>query len=174
MFASLPRVAFALILALALVFTAGGLRAETVDVGSAEHLAFIEGLPAARAAVQAEHAETLEQGVVAEVHEANAAIAQFLADSWLGLAAVWPAEHFGTPSHADYLNTFTLSRIGFYRAINTYPGDEMEGPVLSVLIGNRLVKDLDNFVADTATAQLSQQDPVLSLEWLSQWQEAAR
>jgi hypothetical protein len=150
------------------------LLAERVDVGSAEHLALIEGLPEARAAVQAEQAHDLEHGLVAEVHEANAAIVQFLADSWLALAAVWPEDHFGTPTHADYLDTFTLARISFFRAINTFPAEAMEGPVLSVLIGNRLVKDLDQFVADTATAQLAQHDPVLSLEWLSRWQAAAR
>ena len=150
------------------------LLAEPADVTSAAHLAFIESLPEARAAVQAEHAHDLEHGLVAEVHEANAAIVAFLGDAWLELAAVWPEGHFGTPTHADYLNTFTLSRISFYRAINTFPGEELEGPVLSLLIGNRLVKDLDQFVADTATAQLAQHDPVLSLDWLSQWQEAAR
>ena len=148
--------------------------ADRPAVDSAEHLTLIEGLPAARAAVQAEHAHDLEHGLVAEVHEANAAIVQFLADSWLALAAVWPEEHFGTPSHADYLNTFTLSRIAFYRAINTFPGDEIEAAELSLLIGRRLVKDFDQFVADTATAQLAQHDPVLSLDWLAQWQEAAR
>jgi hypothetical protein len=97
-----------------------------------------------------------------------------LGENWLGLAAVWPADHFGTPSHADYLNTFTLSRIAFYRAINTFPDDEPDAALLGTLIGNRLIKDLDQFVADTATAQLARHDPVLSLEWLSQWQEAAR
>ena len=150
------------------------LLAEPADVTSAAHLAFIESLPEARAAVQAEHAHDLEHGLVAEVHDANAAIVAFLGDAWLELAAVWPEGHFGTPSHADYLNTFTLSRISFYRAINTFPGEPLEAPVLSLLIGNRLVKDLDQFVADTATAQLALHDPVLSLDWLSQWQEAAR
>ena len=148
--------------------------AERPAVTSVEHLAFIEGLPAERAAVQARHAHSLEHGVTAEMHEANAAIVNFLGESWLSLAAVWPETHFGTPSHADYLNTFTLSRIGFYRAINSFPDDGMEGTLLGVIIANRLVKDLDQFVADTATAQLSHQDPVLSLEWLSQWQQATR
>jgi hypothetical protein len=157
-----------------LLIVPGPLLAEPVDVQSAEHLAFIEGLPAERAAVQAEHAHALEHGVTAEMHEANAAIVGFLGESWLGLAAVWPETHFGTPSHADYLNTFTLSRIGFYRAINSFEDDGMEGSLLGVIIANRLVKDLDNFVADTATAQLSRHDPVLSLEWLSRWQEATR
>jgi hypothetical protein len=153
---------------------ARGPLADLVDVTSAAHLAFIEGLPAERAAVQAEHAHALEHGVTAEMHEANAAIVGFLGESWLGLAAVWPETHFGTPSHADYLNTFTLSRIGFYRAINSFEDDGMEGSLLGVIIANRLVKDLDNFVADTATAQLSRHDPVLTLAWLSEWQEAAR
>ncbi len=149
-------------------------RATSVDVGSADHLAFIEDLPAARSAVQEAHAHAREHGVTAEMHEANAAIVGFLGESWLGLAAVWPEDHFGTPTHADYLNTFTLSRIGFYRAINTFPGDDTEGTLLGIIIGNRLIKDLDQFVADTATAQLSRHDPTLSLDWLSRWQEAAR
>ncbi len=148
--------------------------AEPADVLGPEHLAFIEGLPAARAAVQAAQAFALEHGVVAEMHEATAAIVGFLGESWLRLAQVWPADHFGTASHADYLNTFMLSRIVFYRAINTFPDEEPDAALLSTLIGSRLVKDLDQFVADTATAQLARHDPVLSLEWLSQWQEAAR
>jgi hypothetical protein len=168
------RIVVRLVVVMVGVAPAAPALADTVDVLSPEHMAFIESLPAARAAVQVEHAQALEHGVVAEMHEANAAIVQFLGDSWLELAAVWPDEHFGTPSHADYLNTFTLSRIVFYRAINTFPGEPLEAPVLSMLIGNRLVKDLDQFVADTATAQLAQYDPVLSLEWLSEWQEAAR
>ena len=163
-----------LVLVLALLAPAASASAELVDVQSAAHLAFIEGLPAARAAVQVEQAHALEHGVTAEMHEANAAIVGFLGESWLGLAAVWPNDHFGTASHADYLNTFTLARIQFYRAINTFEDDGMEGTLLGVVIGNRLVKDLDNFVADTATAQLSRHDPILSMEWLSQWQEAAR
>ena len=166
-----------LLVVLAAVLVAAPARgplADLVDVTSAAHLAFIEGLPAARAAVQAEQAHALEHGVTAEMHEANAAIVGFLGESWLGLAAVWPNDHFGTASHADYLNTFTLARIQFYRAINTFEDDGMEGTLLGVVIGNRLVKDLDNFVADTATAQLSRHDPLLSLEWLSQWQEATR
>jgi hypothetical protein len=168
------RIVVRLVVVMVGVAPAAPALADTVDVLSPEHMAFIESLPAARAAVQVEHAQALEHGVVAEMHEANAAIVQFLGDSWLELAAVWPDEHFGTPSHADYLNTFTLSRIAFYRAINTFPGEPLEAPVLSMLIGNRLVKDLDQFVADTATAQLAQHDPVLSLEWLAEWQEAAR
>ena len=162
------------LLALALLAPGGPAAADLVDVQSAAHLAFIEGLPAERAAVQAAHVHALEHGVTAEMHAANAAIVGFLGESWLDLAAVWPETHFGTPSHADYLNTFTLSRIGFYRAINSFEDDGMEGTLLGVIIGNRLVKDLDNFVADTATAQLSRHDPLLSLEWLSQWQDAVR
>lgn len=169
----MPKPVLIAALALLLAFAAPA-RAELTDVQSPEHLAFIEGLPAARAAVQEEHAFAREHGVTAEMHEANAAIVEFLGDSWLTLAAVWPEGHFGTPTHADYLNTFTLSRIAFYRAVNTFPGDETEGTLLGIIIGNRLIKDLDNFVADTATAQLSRQDPVLSLDWLAQWQEAAR
>lgn len=152
----------------------GSIDADTAEFDSPEHLAFIEGLPAARAAVQAEQADALAQGVTAEMHEANAALVGFLGESWLRLAAVWPQDHFGTPSHADYLDTFTLSRISFYRAVNTFEDDGMEGSMLGVIIGARLVKDLDQFVADTATAQLSRHDPVLSLEWLAEWQEAAR
>lgn len=165
------RLAVACLLAMALAAPARG---ELTDVDSPEHLAFIEGLPAARAAVQAEHAFAREHGVTAEMHEANAAIVGFLGETWLTLAAVWPEGHFGTPSHADYLNTFTLSRIAFYRAINTFTDDGMEGSLLGIIIGNRLIKDLDQFVADTATAQLARHDPVLSLDWLAQWQEAAR
>ena len=170
----MDRFASLVLTTLVLVAAPPSLRAELADVTGEAHLAFIETLPAARAAVQAEHAHDLEHGLVAEMHEANAAIVTFLGDTWLALAAVWPEGHFGTPSHADYLDTFTLSRIGFYRAINTFPEQELEGPVLSLLIGNRLVKDLDQFVADAATAQLAQHDPVLSLDWLAQWQEAAR
>ncbi len=167
---SLPR----RLLAVALIALGGAAAADAADVDGPEHLAFIEGLPAARAAVQAEHAFAREHGVTAEMHEANAAIVGFLGEAWLALAAVWPSGHFGTPTHADYLNTFTLSRIAFYRAINTFPDDGMEGSLLGIIIGNRLVKDLDQFVADTATAQLARHDPVLSLDWLAQWQEAAR
>lgn len=170
----MPSILSRFLLVLALLAPGAAVSAELVAVQSPEHLAFIEGLPAARAAVQAEHAQALDHGVTAEMHEANAAIVGFLGESWLALAAVWPEGHFGTPSHADYLNTFTLSRIGFYRAINSFPDDETEGTLLGVIIGNRLVKDLDNFVADTATAQLSRHDPMLSLEWLSQWQTATR
>lgn len=165
------------LLALAVLLVAAApdaLGTERVDVTSEAHSAFIEGLPEARAAVQAEQAHDLEHGVVAEGHQANAAIVQFLGDSWLALAAVWPADHFGAASHADYLDTFTLSRIAFYRAINTFPGEDADPVLLGRLIGNRLVEDLDQFVADTATAQLARHDPVLSLEWLSRWQEATR
>lgn len=168
-----PRLPLIALLGFALV-ALGCTVADTAELDSPEHLAFIEGLPAARAVVQAEQAEALADGVTAEMHEANAAIVAFLNASWLRLATVWPEEHFGTPTHTDYLDTFTLSRIGFYRAINTFEDDGMEGTLLGVIIGNRLVKDLDQFVADTATAQLSRHDPVLSLEWLRQWQEAAR
>jgi hypothetical protein len=168
------RVIACLALALVSLTPATAALAELANVDSAEHLAFIEGLPVARAVVQAEQADALAQGVTAEMHEANAALVGFLGESWLRLAAVWPADHFGTPSHAEYLDTFTVSRIGFYRAINTFEDDGMEGTLLGVIIGTRLVKDLDQFVADTATAQLSRHDPMLSLDWLAQWQEAAR
>ena len=168
-----PRFAL-LALVLALLGASAPALAERPAVTSPEHLAFIESLPAERAAVQAEHAHDLEHGVTAAMHEANAAIVGFLGQSWLELAAVWPEDHFGTPSHADYLNTFTLSRIAFYRSINTFADDGMEGSLLGVIIGNKLVKDLDQFVADTAVAQLARHDPVLSLDWLSRWQDAAR
>jgi hypothetical protein len=163
---------FVLALAICVAWTPA--LAQGPDVDSASHLAFIEGLPAARAAVQAEQAFALEHGVTAEMQAANAAIVDFLDRSWLGLAAVWPEGHFGTPSHADYLDTFKLSRIAFYRAINTFPDDGIEGSLLGIIVASRLVKDLDQFVADTATAQLARHDPVLSLDWLSRWQEAAR
>lgn len=155
--------------------------AEPSSVDSPEHLAFIEGLPAARAAIQAEQQHRLDHGVTAEMHEAYAAIVDFLGDAWLRLASVWPEDHFGAASHAEYLDTFTLSRIAFYRAVNTFPdtapdtADEaaVDGALLGIIIANRLVKDLDNFVADTATAQLSRHDPVLPLQWLQEWLEAA-
>lgn len=144
------------------------------SIDSAAHLAMIEGLPDERAALQAQHRPALDGGNTAEMQEAQAAIIEWLGGAWQDLAAIWPADHFGTTSHAEYLDTFVLSRVAFYRAINTFDGEPIEPSLMSMIVTSRLLKDLDNFVADTATAQLSHHDPVASLDWLSEWQAAAR
>lgn len=163
----------ALALVLALLPTAV-VEAATPSIGSTDHLRMIEGLPAERAALQAQPRAALEGDDTAAMQQAQAAIIEWLGGAWQDLAAIWPDDHFGTPSHADYLDTFLLSRVAFYRAINTFEGESLEPSLMSVIITSRMLKDLDQFVADTATAQLSHHDPVASLEWLSEWQAAAR
>jgi len=159
---------------LALLLAPGPAGAEQPSIDSAAHLAMIEGLPAERADLQEQHRQALEGDDTAALQQAQAAIIEWLGGAWLDLAAVWPEDHFGTADHAQYLDTFVLSRAAFYRAINRFDDAEPDASLIGVIVTSRLLKDLDQFVADTATAQLSYHDPVASLDWLGEWQAAAR
>ncbi|MHB8471343.1 MAG: hypothetical protein ACYDC8_00565 [Gammaproteobacteria bacterium] len=133
------------------------------------HIRFIESLPKLKHVIYENAHEGWDTGTTVEMQQASYDVIDFLEYSWLRLSEFYPPGQFGKINARDYIRDYIRSRFEFHWSKYEPDGPGTRGTVVGVMVGGKVINDLETMIADTIGALFMDHDQFDYLRWVSEW-----
>ncbi len=151
----------------------GGEKHEVAQGRGSSETAYIDSLPAQRAAAYGEAQKGWDSGVTADTMNASYALIRTLHSFLVALASFYPPEHFGSQGADEYFTNVITSRFEWHRRHLEPDGDGTGGTIVGTIASGAVISDLETMIVDTVRS-LRQDDVAFNFHaWRQAWQESA-